>query len=231
MALPPLLQNPTILLPIRVCKDPKKLDALFTLRQAMQQQDMWFRLVGVSGAAVKVAVAAEDRSLRMQCQAKAATRFAADQLQLQRRMLQKQHGSQAAALRLTLEQQHSQALTTVVQQHEQELGHLRQECEQQARVILLLEGEKDALLLDVKARGDQLVENRALLGSLQQQLVEVKGEKAQVDIELRQTRDLLATERGKLDQVLHDELEVSRVIKWHALLQESSSIRTVLVCG
>eukprot|EP00775_Hariotina_reticulata_P006677 gene6677-6901_t len=203
-----LAKNPTMLLPTRVCKDPKKLDAFFTLRQAMQQRDMWFRLVGVSGAAVRVAVAAEEHSLRLQSRAKAAIRFAADQLQLQRRLLQKQHDSHAAALRLTLEQQHSQTMALLEQQYQQEVGQLRQECEQQARVIVLLEGEKDALLLDVRARGDQIVENRALLGSLQQQLVEVKGEKAHLDVELRQTRDQLATERGKLDQLLHEELEV-----------------------
>ncbi|WIA16195.1 hypothetical protein OEZ85_012908 [Tetradesmus obliquus] len=206
---------PPGLLPLTARRDPCKIDAYFTLRRMSSQQHMWFRLLGVAGAAVAVADKSEQAKAAAAARAAGAARFARRYVC---NRLQRQQDAHAAELQQRLQQakqDSQQQLQEQAQQHAEQQALLQQELEavqklrdeQQGQIRDLLAREKE-LVTDARAKADVLAEQRANVNSLEKQLVEVKSEKASLSHELREARELLAKERGRVEVMMHEEKQV-----------------------
>jgi DNA repair exonuclease SbcCD ATPase subunit len=214
-----VLQVPAGLLPLTARKDPRKLDACFALRQMVNQQHMWFRLLGVTGAAVAVADRAEHNRAAAAAKAAGAARLARRYLHNHVQRLQDAHAVELQEQRQQLQQESQQQLQEQAQQHAEQQGLLQQHLEvvqklgeeQQGQIRDLLAREKE-LVTDARAKADVMAEQRANVNSLEKQLVEVKSEKASLSHELREAREQLATERGKLEVMLHEGKQVGAVL-------------------
>lgn len=221
-----LLQAPASLLPLSVRKDPKKLDAYFALRQMANQQLMWFRLLGVSGAAVAVADRAQRRCQAVTSKANGAARFArkyvrgaVQRLQQEKQQAlqhQKEQLEQQAAVQLQEQAGvHAAAIAAAEVQHQErqaallkDVAALQQAREEDQLLINDLKVRERELAADARSKADVIAEQRATASSLHQQLVEVKSEKAGLSHELREVRDQLAREKGRVEAMLHEEQEV-----------------------
>lgn len=135
MLLGTLLQ--AVSLPYCVSKDHRKLDLQITLHKLSLQQAMWFRLLGVSGAAVLGVHRAQQRCKQAAIQAQGTAKFARDLMQRQQKRLQRQHESQIAALQQQLrcqEEDHSllqQQYAAAQQRHVAELQQQQQDADRQ----------------------------------------------------------------------------------------------------
>jgi hypothetical protein len=209
------MQVPPGLLPLTVRKDPRKLDAYFTLRRMASQQHMWFRLLGVAGAAVAVADNAEQASTAAAARAAGAARLARRYVRNRLQRQQDVHDAELQELQQQAQQETQQLLQEQAQQHADQQAVLQQQLdaaqklheEQQGQIRDLLAREKE-LVIDARAKADVLAEQRANVNSLEKQLVEVKSEKASLSHELREAREQLAKERGRVEVMMHEEKEV-----------------------
>eukprot|EP00879_Flechtneria_rotunda_P015703 GHRR01016425.1.p1 GENE.GHRR01016425.1~~GHRR01016425.1.p1 ORF type:complete len:1173 (+),score=569.13 GHRR01016425.1:3055-6573(+) len=242
-------KGPLQLLPLRAHKDPQQLDACYTLRQLSTDCNSWYRLLGVSGAAVCMAEAAQQHSQRVVAKAQGGACFARALLQQQKTKLahvteqklavvqqqldkQQQHelqqqrlASEAAASK-TASIHHEQLAT-----FQQEINQLQQQRDKQQRQIKDLQDRERELVADMRSKADVVAEQRAVLGTFNQQLIELKSEKAGLSHELRQVLDQLAKERGRVEAMLHEEEQVKGQadhvkVKYEILQDQLSEVRS-----
>lgn len=105
-----------------------------------------------------------------------------------------------------LKEQHQQGIDQQRQTIEQ---HWQQQLQDQLTKYASLQAREKELASDVRSKADVIAEQRALVASLSQQLIEVKSEKAGISSELQRVREQLVVEKSKMEFILHEEQAVS----------------------
>jgi len=214
------LQRRTLLaLPLSMQRDREAAEAFFTLLELRHHRRAWWQLVGISGVAVCKAVQSERHADSLARKTAGAARFARHLFRRQKQRLvadkDAEKASALAELQEQLQEAHQDELESVQTQYqaeaaatsalhsqvvgglENQLQKVRKENHKQADRILGLQKENADLKKEVRSQDDVIAAQRANLGSLGEQLSELKESNAKVEKELSLMIEQKAIERGR----------------------------------
>lgn len=203
------LQGQKVSLPQSVSKDPKQLEVQFTLHKLAHQQAMWFRLLGVSGAAVLRVHRAQQHCKQAVAQANGIAQYARDLLRRQQKRLQRLHAEQVAALEQQL-QRHEEQYKALQQQYVDAQQQHAEELQQEQAVA-----EQQQAVADQQHKQELLQQQQQLeqhwrqeLQKLQTKHAALQAHEKELAADVRSKADVIAEQRACVASLSQQLIEV-----------------------